>query len=130
MSIRSKQIGWSQESYLLHDILKELNKLRMANSRISWESDQAGITDDWYSPTFFGIGHTYLNLNVKNTGTGAITFSVGTTPGGNELLSDETVIPGQTGSFSINKVFYAVTPMYIWSADWNGAVIEIKTVSL
>lgn len=131
MSGISKQIGWSNEANLLYEILREMKRLQQITSRITGQqSGQSGIIADYYNPTFFKAGKTYLNLNVTNSGTGDVTFSVGITPGGNELLADELIVVGQTGSFEINQVFAVVTPLYIWSADWNGAILEIKTVAL
>lgn len=131
MTSISKQVGWSNESNLLYEILKEIKRLQTITAKITGqETSQSGITQDYYNPTFFKAGRTYLNLNVKNTGTGSVIFNVGTTDGGTDLLSDEIVAPGETESFEINQVFNVVTPLYIWSTDWNGAIVEIKTVSL
>lgn len=130
MSI-SKGIGWSNTDNILYEIWKEIKKLQTIVAKtVSQESDQSGITENYYSPDFFKSGRTYLNLNITNTGTGAVTLTAGTTDGGDDLLSDEVVNPGQTGSFEINRVFPSVTPIYLSSDDWNGSIIEIKTVSL
>lgn len=127
----SKQIGWSNEASLLYDLINEVIKLQRITAKITGqETGQSGIISDYYNPTFFKAGRTYLNLNVTNSGSGEVMFSVGTTPGGTDLLSDELIVVGQTGSFEINQVFPVITPLYIWSLDWNGAIIEIKTVSL
>ena len=127
----SKQTGWSNEASILYEILKEIKLLQTITSKITGQqSGQSGITQDYYNPTFFKAGRTYLNLNVTNSGTGDVTFNVGITPNGNELLTDELIVVGQTGSFEINQVFAATTPIYIWSTDWNGAILDVKTVSL
>lgn len=128
---RVAEIGWGTEAKLLHEILKAIERLQKITAGVRGkESEQSGIEEDYYNPTFFSTGRTYLNLNVTNSGTGAVTFSVGTTSSGAELLSDEVVAPGEMGSFPINQVFATTTPIYVWSLDWNGAIIKIQSVSL
>jgi hypothetical protein len=107
---------------------------------IGADSKQTGIIDDTVFPTFFASGRLFTHLIVTNNTATAIQISGGTTSGGFELFTSESISANQVKAIPLAGAYglstSAVTAFYIHHAGvddtWNSIIapgIDIKTVS-
>jgi hypothetical protein len=107
---------------------------------IGYDSKQTGIISDSVFPTFFASGRHFSHLVVINTKATPIQISGGTTSGGFELFTSETIGASETKAIPLVGAYglttSAVTAFYIHHAGvddtWNSIAadgITIKTIS-
>ena len=109
MSIPNKQVGWSQESNLLWEVLFQLNKLR---GNIASACNKPPVT--------ISFNTTGVNFNLPSSCTQAFQFRCNN-------VGIWTIIVTMTTPGTLTKFFDFLDQNYSWVGTWtlNGPVISV-----
>jgi len=88
-----------------------------------------GIVTDTAFVLYFTANRPYYYIVLQNVTANTVDVSLGTTPGGTELLNAETVAANSYKAVLVMLTPSTVTPLYITSTNWNSSSINISTIS-
>ena len=74
------------------------------------------------------LGSKIPDIDVMETEGNDVTISLGTYPGGNDIIEDYAIIGGQPNYLLLNYTSHinlTSVDLYISSADWNGANLNV-----
>jgi hypothetical protein len=115
---------------ILKDVeLDDAGFLRSVTFGLGDDSSQEGIIQNSVFPTFFVPARDYSFLILRNTTNHDITLSGGITPNGSELFSAQVIAASSRVPILVTLSPSVITPFFLWSANWNGASINVKTIS-
>jgi hypothetical protein len=109
--------------------LDDAGFLKSATFGLGDDSSQEGIVQNSVFPTFFVPTRDYSFLILRNITSHDVTLSGGTTPNGSDLFSNIVIAANSRQAILVTVTPQIITPFYIWSANWNGASINVKTIS-
>jgi hypothetical protein len=92
------------------------------------DSKQTNVTLNSIFPTFFMPGRVYQIIILENTTNNPVDVICGTIQGGSDLFNDTVPANGIT-PILITKAVVTMTPLFISSDNWNGASVNISSIS-
>jgi len=114
------------------DVLQDSDTNQFVNAiilGIGADSKIKAIAGNSVFPTFFQAGRLYQYLVIKNNTNAPITVNAGTTPGGTDLINGQDIAGNGITAVLVNFPAEAITPVYLWSAGWNGCNVNLSTIS-
>lgn len=78
---------------------------------------------------FFSADRDYYAIAVTNNGDSVIELNCGTSSGGTEVFSGESIAAGQRKLIPISVSPTVDSAAYFWSSDWGGNTVNIKSHS-
>ena len=116
----------------LLDVVQDTDSNDFVNAMIFGigpDSKIKAVSGDSVYPTFFQAGRLYQYLVLKNNTDAIVTVNAGTSPSGVELVNGVDLAANGIQAVLISYPATVITPLYIWSADWNECNINISTIS-